>query len=93
MPGLSCFTAYAIFLGDAFGKVSCAKIRTMDIEREVGKSNGYRCIVLADNINKCAFLLHVYRHGHGEDENISHSDKNKLKKLVKEYSDSLKARG
>lgn len=67
-----------------------AKIRTMDIKRGAGKSNGYRCILLLDLINEHAFLLHIYRHGHGEDKNISKKEKSHLKALVDEYSKSLK---
>jgi len=65
------------------------KIKTMDVGRDTGKSNGYRCVILADTINNHAFLLHVYRHGHGEDMDIDRKSENKLKKLVEEYSNSL----
>jgi len=65
------------------------KIKTMDIERDAGKSNGYRCIVLVDTVNHYAFLLHIYRHSHGEDLNISKKEKNQLKKLVEEYAGSM----
>ena len=49
------------------------------------KSNGYRCIVLVDYVHSSAFLLHIYRHAHGEAENISRSDRNQLDGLVDEY--------
>lgn len=65
------------------------KIKTLDLERNAGKSNGYRCIVLVDTLNKHAFLLHIYRHAHGEDKNIDKKSENKLKKLVDEYSKAL----
>lgn len=71
-------------------KAASVKIRVLDVARNAGKSNGYRCIVLVDYINNCAFLLHVYRHGHGESENISQVKQNKLKKLVDDYVASLK---
>ena len=66
------------------------KIKTIDLERNAGKSNGYRCILLVDTLNKHAFLLHIYRHGHGEDKEISRKSENKLKTLVDEYSKALK---
>lgn len=72
-------------------KAAWVKVRILDVQRESGKSNGYRCIALVDMINRHAFLLHLYRHGHGEDKNISKKDKNKLKALVEEYVDSLEA--
>ena len=70
---------------------SCAKIRVVDVRREAGKSKGYRCIVLVDYVHSGAFLLHIYRHAHGEEENISRSDRNQLDKLVDEYERSLEA--
>ena len=65
------------------------KIKTIDVKRDVGKSNGYRCVLLVDTFNKHAFLLHLYRHGHGEDEDIDRKSENKLKRLVDEYSEAL----
>ena len=70
-------------------KVACAKIRTVDVARDSGKSGGYRCIVLVDYVNKSAFLLHLYRHGHGEKDNIDKKSQNMLNKLVDEYTTSL----
>lgn len=72
-------------------KAAYAKIRVLDVVRDAGKSNGYRCIVLVDYINNAAFLLHLYRHGHGESDNISLKDRNTLKSLVDEYVASLEA--
>lgn len=69
--------------------VAWIKIRIGDSDREAGKSNGYRCILLVDEINKHAFLLHIYRHAHGEDKEISQASKNALKNLVDDYSNSL----
>lgn len=66
-----------------------SKIRVMDIARASGKSNGYRCIVLVDLENLFAFILHVYRHGHGEDKNISDKDEKMLRKLVDEYENAM----
>lgn len=71
--------------------VSWLKVRTEDQQRHTGKSNGFRCIVLVDNKNKHAYLLHLYRHGHGEDKNISHSDENQLKEMVKKYHQELQS--
>ena len=70
-------------------KAACAKIRTVDVARDSGKSGGYRCIVLVDYVNNSAFLLHLYRHGHGENDNIDRKSRNMLDKLVDEYSASL----
>ncbi len=69
--------------------VAYVKIKVLDIKRGAGKSNGYRCIVLVDIDNNRAFLLHLYRHGHGEDRNISKKEENELKKLVEEYTTAL----
>ncbi len=70
-------------------KAGYGKIRVVDVGRSAGKSNGYRCIALFDIDNKFVFLLHVYRHGHGEDKNISQKDKNKLRNLVDQYIESM----
>lgn len=72
-------------------QATCAKIRVVDVRRDAGKSNGYRCIVLVDYVHSSAFLLHIYRHAHGEAENISRSDRNQLDGLVDEYERSLEA--
>ena len=81
-------TVALLYRGDS-QKTSCVKIRTMDIKRNKGKSSGYRCIALVDAKMNSAFLLHLYRHGHGEDKNISKSEMNQLKKLVDEYTESM----
>ena len=71
------------------GKAACVKVKTVDVKRDSGKSNGYRCILLVDQVNFRAFLLHIYRHGHGEDKNISKTENNQLKKLVEKYTKDL----
>ena len=81
-------TTTALYWGKG-RKATYAKIRVLDVVRDAGKSNGYRCIVLVDYVNNAAFLLHLYRHEHGEKDNISRSDKNTLRKLVDEYVASL----
>lgn len=70
-------------------KAGYAKIRTVDVRCDDGKSNGYRCITLVDIINHRAFVLHIYKHGKGKDDNISNAAKNQLRKLVDEYVNSL----
>lgn len=70
-------------------KAAYAKIRVMNEERDAGKSNGYRCIVLVDCVNNSAFLLHIYMHGKGADNELDMKAKNRLKKLVDEYIESL----
>ena len=40
--------------------------------------------------NLRAYLLHIYRHGHGEDRDISRTAENQLKNMVDEYSQALK---
>ena len=70
-------------------KAAWVKIKVVDVQRDAGKSNVYRCITLVDTINRHAFLLHLYRHGHGEDKNISRSEEKMLNKLVDEYTESL----
>ena len=72
-------------------KAAYEKIRVLDVARDAGKSNGYRCIVLVDYVNNAVFLLHLYRHGHGESDNISRKDQNTLRSLVDEYVASLEA--
>ena len=72
-------------------QTACAKIRVVDVNRDAGKSNGYRSIVLVDYVHHSAFLLHLYRHGHGENDNISKRDQNTLNKLVDMYAQSLEA--
>lgn len=69
-------------------KITYCKIRTEDKTRRRGKSGGYRVIALVDREDNLVFILHVYRHSHGEDDNISPADKNKLKKLIDEYNTS-----
>lgn len=70
-------------------KGAYAKIRVTDIKRNTGKSGGYRCIVLVDYVNNAAFLLHIYRHDKGVDNELTHRAKNKLKDLVDEYITAL----
>ena len=72
-------------------QAACAKIRVVDVKRDSGKSGGYRCIVLIDNINHCVFLLHIYRHAHGESENIKKKDFNKLNVIINKYKEALAA--
>ena len=61
----------------------------VDVARLSGKSHGYRCIALFDTDKKFVFLLHVYRHGHGEDQNISKKERNMLRNLVDQYVESM----
>ncbi len=70
-------------------KANYAKIRVADVKHDYGKSSGYRCIVLVDCVHNCAFLLHIYKHGQGKDDELTKEDKNKLRKLVDEYIESL----
>lgn len=70
-------------------QAACAKIRVIDVARDAGKSKGYRCIVLVDYVNNCIFLLHLYRHSHGEKDNIDKKSRNMLDQLVEEYAKSL----
>lgn len=70
-------------------KANWAKIKVVDVNRSTGKSHGFRCIVLVDDINFIGYLLHIYRHGHGENENISNRQHRMLNRLVDEYIDSI----
>lgn len=70
-------------------KAMYVKIRTVDSERNAGKSGGYRSIVLVDTERHYAFVLHIYRHSHGEDDNISKRDQNTLRRLVDAYVESM----
>ena len=65
------------------GKGNYSKIRVGDEERNCGKSNGYRCVVLWDSIAKKGFLLHIFEHKNKD--NLTHAEKNKLKTLVEQY--------
>lgn len=69
--------------------INLTKVRIEDVTRQKGKSNGYRCIVLVDELNNYIYLLHIYRHSHGEKENISKSEENELKYLLKVYEESI----
>ena len=70
-------------------RVAWVKVRIDDLGRKKGKSNGYRCISLVDLYHRHAFILHIYRHGRGEDKDISDAAQNQLKDMVKQYSDEL----
>lgn len=70
-------------------KAACVKVRVDDVGRNKGKSNGYRCISLVDIYNRHAYILHIYRHGSGEDKNISDIARNRLKEMVRQYSVEL----
>lgn len=70
-------------------RVTWVKVRIDDIGRKKGKSNGYRCISLVDLYHRHAYILHIYRHGKGEDKDISKTAKNQLKTMVIQYSDEL----
>ena len=69
-------------------RIHYAKIRVPDEKRNRGKSGGYRVISLIDSDIQYCFVLHIYRHAHGEDNDISKNDKNSLEKLVEEYYNS-----
>ena len=86
--GLDRPTATAIYWGNK-RRANYAKIRIIDEKRDTGKSGGYRCIVLVDYVNDAAFLLHIYRHSQGRDNELTARDKVKLRKLVDEYIDAL----
>ena len=70
-------------------KANYAKVRVVDLTRSGGKSSGFRCIVLVDEVNCYGYLLHIYRHGHGEKDNISRKEQNKLEALVEAYINSI----
>lgn len=72
-------------------KIYYAKIRTEDSDRNKGKSGGYRCIVLVNEIDTIGYILHIYRHK--DKDTISSKEKNKLRKLTDEYASSLKYGG
>lgn len=64
-------------------KITYAKIRCRDRSRSAGKSKGWRCIVLIDNINSIGFVLHVF--SHRDKDNISQNEHNALRRVVEEY--------
>lgn len=74
-------------------KAASAKIRTVTLNQNEGKSDGYRCIVLVDYVNNAAFILHIYRHDKQTDQEVRRilqkKGKGSLKQLVDEYSSSL----
>lgn len=73
--------------------IFCIKLRVADEERDNGKSGGYRAIVLVNEKDYYAFLLHLYRHSHGEKDNISKQAKNRIVKIVDSYYDALSKGG
>lgn len=64
-------------------QINYAKIRVVDMERKKGKSNGYRCVVLCDMIENEGYLLHIFNHN--DKDNLSPTEKTKLKALVNQY--------
>lgn len=74
---------YVILHWDDKHLVNYSKIRCQIESSNKGKSSGYRCIVLVDNKEHIAYLLHIYTHK--EKDNISNKENNQLHKLVEEY--------
>lgn len=70
-------------------EISCMKMRIRDAKRGNGKSKGYRIYLIVDKINYYAYVLHIYRHEHGEKADISQKDKNILRVLLNEYSNNI----
>ena len=68
-------------------KAAYGKIRTVDVTKGNGKSNGYRCIALVDMVNYRAFILHLYKHG--KNDKITQSEKKELANLVNKYVEAL----
>ncbi|MDE6504881.1 MAG: type II toxin-antitoxin system RelE/ParE family toxin [Clostridia bacterium] len=64
-------------------KVNYSKIRCADRLKKKGKSDGFRCIVLVDNVIHYGFILHIYPKN--ETENITKKEENGLKILVETY--------
>ncbi|WP_316630776.1 hypothetical protein [uncultured Ruminococcus sp.] len=74
-------------------KAASAKIRTITLNQNGGKSGGYRCIVLVDYVNNVGFILHIYKHSKQVDRELKRilraKGKGSLTHLVDEYSSSL----
>ncbi len=68
--------------------VSCIKMRIIDDNNNKGKSSGFRCIVIVDEIRKWCIVLHIFKKS--DKLNISNDENNKLKKLFNKYVKSLK---
>ena len=68
--------------------ITYSKVRVEDKKRDRGKSGGYRCVVLVDNKNQIGYILHIYRHGHGED-NIHRKEEKVIGKIVDEYASAV----
>ena len=70
-----------------------AKIRTLTLNHDTGKSGGYRCVVLVDYVNNAGYILHIYKHNKEADAELQRhlrkKDNKSLKHLVDEYSSSL----
>lgn len=77
------YKTYVVLFWDKDHVVNYSKIRCTNEYLKKGKSSGYRCIVLVDNNDNIAYLLHIY--SHKEKDNISNNDKRQLRKLVEEY--------
>ena len=76
-------TNVVIYKSKVSFKVNYSKIRCEDNVKKKGKSGGFRCIVLVDNIIHYGIILHIY--SHSETDDISKKEENCLKKLVEAY--------
>lgn len=80
--------AYAVIYKSTVNRnINFSKIRCEDKKRNKGKSGGYRCIVLIDEINRLGYILHIYSHSNFDD--ITTNEKNKLRVLIEEYVKSM----
>lgn len=68
-------------------KITISKLKITDRSSNKGKSSGFRCIVLVDNLNFLCILLHIYKHS--DKDNITKSEKNKLRNMLEHYVSSL----
>lgn len=76
-------TACVVIFWTETRKGNYCKIRVANEEKNSGKSGGYRCVVLWDNIAKEGFLLHIFEHK--DKDNLTAVEKKALKNLVCQY--------
>lgn len=69
-------------------KIAILKFRMAGLDSRTSKRDGYRIVSLIDRVNNIFYLLDIYSHSQGKD-NLTDSEKNKVRKLCDEYAECL----
>lgn len=69
-------------------KIAILKFRMPGLDSKTSKRDGFRIVSLIDKENDMFYLLDIYSHSQGKD-NLTDTEKNKVKKLCEEYAESL----